>query len=247
MAVDTTVPTVSTPQSGWYTTATNTTITTSADNISGIAWTQYSWDTNNACTAGTAYSGPISIPTGAGGLHTLYMCAPTIAGQQSGSTTSLGTASATIAIDTTVPTLSSTPHAGWYTIPTDATITAADAVSGIAWIQYSWDTNDACAMGAPYTTPICDPGRKRRPPYSLHVRPERRRSANHGERQPRCRHDWTDGRARPNRVGMRLARPRRLSGTDDVSGIAWTQYSSNNNNACNAGTPYSGPIPIESG
>ena len=75
-------PAVATSQSGWYTVATNATITTSVDTVSGIAWTQYSWDVNNACTpAGTVYTGsPIPIPAGNGGLHTLYMCTQTNTG-----------------------------------------------------------------------------------------------------------------------------------------------------------------------
>ena len=122
MAVDTTVPTVSTAQSGWYTVPSNAIITTSPDNVSGIAWTQYSWDTNNACTAGTTYTAPIAIPAGNGGLHTLYMCAQTIAGLQ-------GTASAAMGVDTTTPAVS-TAQSGWYTVATDAVITSTDSVSG---------------------------------------------------------------------------------------------------------------------
>ena len=50
-------------------------------------------------------------------------------------------------VDKTPPTFISANRSGWYSSPTDVTLTTGDAESGIDWIQYTWDDPYPCAQG----------------------------------------------------------------------------------------------------
>jgi len=249
MGVDTSVPTVSATKSGWYTAATSVGII-SSDPQSGIAWTQYDWDNNDACSAVSgsgpyAYVVPVAIPTSTGGLHTLYMCTQNGAGVQS-------SASATMAVDTTLPTVSAGSTAGWYAVATNVTITSNDSESGIVWTHYDWDNNDACsgASGSgpyAYSIPIAIPADGAM--HTLYMCTQNGAGIQ-ASALATMGIDTSAPTVSANKSGWYPAATSvNITSSDPQSGIAWTHYNWDNNDACNAVSgsgpyAYSSPLAI---
>ena len=231
---DTTAPTVSTNRSGWYTVATDVAIT-AADVESGVAWTKYQWDTNDACLSGSAYTAPIPIPTGGGTLHTLYMCVQDNAGIQ-------GTASATMAVDTTAPLLSA-DKSGWFTDATNVTLSVTDAESGLSWTKYQWDTDNACTSGLSYLGPIPIPTANGSL-HTLYICAQNNAGAQ-ATAGTTVGLDTTAPLVAADKSGWQtVATDVFITSVDPESGIAWTRYEWDSDVACLAGESYVGEIPI---
>ena len=133
--IDKTVPTTTiSPASSatWRTTATSVTLTGS-DTYSGVASTKYRIDGGTL----TTYAGAFALTDGA---HTVTYYSTDNAGNVE------TTNSATIKVDTVLPTSSASPVTG--TTPRTVTLTGTDATSGVASIVYKIDSGTTTTVNA---------------------------------------------------------------------------------------------------
>jgi prepilin-type N-terminal cleavage/methylation domain-containing protein len=137
--VDTSAPTVSASNasSSWFTSRTTT--ISASDALSGLAAVRYSWNTNTLlsdCTGGTATSNGaiLTVPEGS---NRLYVCARDNAGNPN----LYDSTADQFRVDTVNPVVSaSNASSSWFTSRT-TTVSATDALSGIAEVRYAWNTN----------------------------------------------------------------------------------------------------------
>ena len=130
--VDATVPVTSDDApGGWQNTAVTVTLSVN-ETGSGIASTVYRVD-GGSFQSGTSISIPAPADHSNDGAHTIEYRSTDNAGNVE------TLRSATVRIDTTLPTTTDDAPAGWSTSPVTVTLTPADALSGIASTQYRVD------------------------------------------------------------------------------------------------------------
>jgi prepilin-type N-terminal cleavage/methylation domain-containing protein len=138
--LDVTVPTVSAnnASSSWF--SSRTTTVSASDANSGLATVRYNWNTNNLnsdCTGGTATSNGavLTVPEGS---NRLYVCSK----DNAGNTNLYDSTADQFRVDAVNPTVSaSNASTSWFTSRT-TTISASDALSGLAAVRYNWNTNN---------------------------------------------------------------------------------------------------------
>ncbi len=146
--IDTVAPVVSTQvagalgQAGWYRSAVNVTLT-ATDAMSGVASLQYRLD------GGTWVGYTAPFPVSGDGTHFVQATATDTAGNTA------PTQTLNLAIDTAAPashaSVSGTQgNAGWYVTHPTVQLTATDAMSGVAAIQYSLDGGGWQTYAAPF-------------------------------------------------------------------------------------------------
>jgi hypothetical protein len=144
--IDTAAPSVSESyngtagSNGWYTSAGNDTLS-AGDPTSGVAGLTYSLDGG----AAQPYTAPFAVS--GDGTHTVVVTATDNAGNSA-------TATQTIKIDTTAPSVSvaygGTVGNGWFITVGNVTASAGDATSGVAGLSYSLDGGAATAYTGPF-------------------------------------------------------------------------------------------------
>jgi prepilin-type N-terminal cleavage/methylation domain-containing protein len=137
--IDNNNPTISAnnASSTWFTSRTTT--VSAADALSGLAAVRYAWNSNTLlsdCTGGTATSNAavLTVPAGS---NRLYMCSK----DNTGNIATYDSGSDQFRVDTGLPTISANNASStWFTSRT-TTVSAADAVSGLATVRYAWNSN----------------------------------------------------------------------------------------------------------
>lgn len=138
--IDKTAPVISADKviSGWYTAKPTITLSAS-DALSGLvaSTVRYVWDGTASASAGTVFTDGATTTIPSEGTHTLSLYGQDVAGNSN-------TFSATYKLDTSDPTVLATgAQINWQTLLPTITITASDAISGIASVKYAWNSNAA--------------------------------------------------------------------------------------------------------
>src|SRR6187551_161731 len=131
---------------GWGNTAVTVTLSVT-ETGSGVASTSYRID-GGSFQNGTSISIPAPANHSNDGVHTIEYRTTDVAGNVE------TLRSATVRIDTTLPTTTNDAPAGWRSVPVTVTLTPADALSGIASTQYridggSFQSGTAISVPAP--------------------------------------------------------------------------------------------------